>query len=76
MIERLRSRIVNWWDEPAPGGLSDFLHALLTWWLHRPVLARCERCGQFAWSNRTGTEFCSEGCAKVYATWEEEEIPF
>jgi hypothetical protein len=46
MIEQLRFRMGNWWDEPAPGGLADFLRALLTWWLHRPIRSHCERYGK------------------------------
>lgn len=75
MIERLRFRIVSWWDEPAPGSLSDFLHALLTWWLYRPVRSHCERCGQLVWNNGTGMEFCGEECARA-DSWDEENLPF
>lgn len=76
MLQAIREN----WEEPAPGGLFDFIWALIWWLRNRPMYVPCDNCGRKMWMDgyeRHPRGYCSEECAD-YADRQffDGELPF
>lgn len=74
------------WPEANPDnpiGLASFLYCIRAWWRKRPVLIKCEFCGEKMWWNGhpDAPVFCGPNCVEahdynVVALGGNEDIPF
>jgi len=72
---------IRYFVEFQPNGLLALVGAIRRWWGNRPVLARCQACGDKFWANDPGVEFyccefCSHGQKRYWVDdWAVDDLP-